>query len=94
MSNIYAFNIYWNNLKFFLGTGPLVPYGLPCVRELFRYLVCLVNPHDRHNSETMIQVGLNLITVALEAGADNLGRFSSFLTLIRDETCRNLFAVS
>ncbi|GBN35557.1 Golgi-specific brefeldin A-resistance guanine nucleotide exchange factor 1, partial [Araneus ventricosus] len=57
------------------GTGPLVPYGLPCVRELFRYLVSLVNPHDRHNSETMIQVGLNLLTVALEAGADNLGRF-------------------
>ncbi|KAG8181269.1 hypothetical protein JTE90_018788 [Oedothorax gibbosus] len=75
------------------GTGPLVPYGLPCVRELFRYLVSLVNPHDRHNSETMIQVGLNLLTVALEAGADNLGRFSSFLVLIRDETCRNLFAL-
>lgn len=75
------------------GSGPLVPYGLPCVRELFRYLVCLVNPHDRHNSETMIQVGLNLITVALEAGADNLGRFSSFLSLVRDETCRNLFAL-
>ncbi|XP_054719595.1 Golgi-specific brefeldin A-resistance guanine nucleotide exchange factor 1-like [Uloborus diversus] len=75
------------------GSGPLVPYGLPCVRELFRYLVCLVNPHDRHNSETMIQVGLNLITVALEAGADNLGRFGSFLVLIRDETCRNLFAL-
>ncbi|XP_055952129.1 Golgi-specific brefeldin A-resistance guanine nucleotide exchange factor 1-like isoform X1 [Argiope bruennichi] len=75
------------------GTGPLVPYGLPCVRELFRYLVSLVNPHDRHNSETMIQVGLNLLTVALEAGADNLGRFGSFLALIRDETCRNLFAL-
>ncbi|XP_015907017.1 Golgi-specific brefeldin A-resistance guanine nucleotide exchange factor 1 isoform X3 [Parasteatoda tepidariorum] len=75
------------------GTGPLVPYGLPCVRELFRYLVSLVNPHDRHNSETMIQVGLNLLTVALEAGADNLGRFGSFLVLIRDETCRNLFAL-
>ncbi|XP_035213232.1 Golgi-specific brefeldin A-resistance guanine nucleotide exchange factor 1-like isoform X2 [Stegodyphus dumicola] len=75
------------------GSGPLVPYGLPCVRELFRYLVSLVNPHDRHNSETMIQVGLNLLTVALEAGADNLGRFASFLSLIRDETCRNLFAL-
>ncbi|GIY37714.1 golgi-specific brefeldin A-resistance guanine nucleotide exchange factor 1 [Caerostris darwini] len=75
------------------GTGPLVPYGLPCVRELFRYLVSLVNPLDRHNSETMIQVGLNLLTVALEAGADNLGRFGSFLALIRDETCRNLFAL-
>ncbi|GFS40758.1 golgi-specific brefeldin A-resistance guanine nucleotide exchange factor 1 [Nephila pilipes] len=75
------------------GTGPLVPYGLPCVRELFRYLVSLVNPQDRHNSETMIQVGLNLLTVALEAGADNLGRFGSFLVLIRDETCRNLFAL-
>lgn len=29
------------------GHGPLVPYGLPCVRELLRFLISLVNPHDR-----------------------------------------------
>jgi len=29
------------------GAGPLVPYGLPCIRELFRFLISLINPHDR-----------------------------------------------
>lgn len=32
---------------FFLGAGPLVPYGLPSVRELFRFLISLINPQDR-----------------------------------------------
>ena len=27
-------------------SGSLIPYGLPCVRELFRFLVSLINPHD------------------------------------------------
>lgn len=30
-------------------SGRLIPYGLPCVRELFRFLVSLINPHDSHN---------------------------------------------
>ncbi|XP_035670130.1 Golgi-specific brefeldin A-resistance guanine nucleotide exchange factor 1-like [Branchiostoma floridae] len=29
------------------GSGPPVPYGLPCVRELFRFLISLTNPYDR-----------------------------------------------
>ncbi len=27
-------------------SGSLIPYGLPCVRELFRFLVSLINPND------------------------------------------------
>ena len=27
-------------------TGP-TPYGLPCVRELFRFLISLINPNER-----------------------------------------------
>lgn len=75
------------------GSGPLLPYGLPCVRELFRFLVSLINPLDRHNSEVMIHIGLSLLTVALEAGADHIGKFNSLLLLIKDETCRNLFSL-
>lgn len=26
--------------------GSLIPYGLPCVRELFRFLISLINPHE------------------------------------------------
>ena len=32
---------------FLVGAGPLVPYGLPCIRELFRFLISLINPQDR-----------------------------------------------
>lgn len=72
-------------------TGPLVPYGLPCVRELLRFLVSLTNSVDGHNTDVMIQMGLSLLTVALESGADHIALFKSLLTLVRDDMCKNLF---
>lgn len=75
-------------------SGPLVPYGLPCVRELLRFLVSLTNSVDGHNTDVMIQMGLSLLTVALESGADHIALFKSLLTLVRDDMCRNLFFVS
>ena len=35
-----------------------IPYGLPCVRELARFLISLINPLERQNSDSMIHVGL------------------------------------
>ncbi|XP_053547934.1 Golgi-specific brefeldin A-resistance guanine nucleotide exchange factor 1 isoform X3 [Bombina bombina] len=67
----------------------LVPYGLPCIRELFRFLISLTNPHDRHNSEVMIHMGLQLITVALESAP--IANYGSLLGLVKDELCRHLF---
>ncbi|KAM4636752.1 Golgi-specific brefeldin A-resistance guanine nucleotide exchange factor 1 isoform 3-T3 [Discoglossus pictus] len=67
----------------------LVPYGLPCIRELFRFLISLINPHDRHNSEVMIHMGLQLITVALESAP--IANYTSLLGLVKDELCRHLF---
>jgi len=75
------------------GHATLVPYDLPCVRELLRFLTTLINPHDRHNSNTMIHIGLSLLTVALESGATHIGQFPSLLNQIKDETCRNLLAL-
>lgn len=75
------------------GTNPLIPYGLPCVRELFRFLVSLINPLDRHNTDVMIHMGLSLLTVALESGADSIRTFKSLLYLVKDEMCRNLFTL-
>ncbi|KAK3910453.1 Golgi-specific brefeldin A-resistance guanine nucleotide exchange factor 1 [Frankliniella fusca] len=54
------------------GGAPLVPYGVDCVRELFRFLISLCNPNDKQNSEKMLHIGLTLLTVALEVGADNM----------------------
>uniref|UniRef100_A0A8C3SDY4 Golgi-specific brefeldin A-resistance guanine nucleotide exchange factor 1 n=1 Tax=Chelydra serpentina TaxID=8475 RepID=A0A8C3SDY4_CHESE len=67
----------------------LVPYGLPCIRELFRFLISLTNPHDRHNSEVMIHMGLQLLTVALESAL--VANCQSLLGLVKDELCRHLF---
>lgn len=73
------------------GAGPLVPYGLPCIRELFRFLISLINPHDRHNSEAMIHMGLSLLTVALESGSHHIGTFPSLMNYVKDDMCKNLF---
>lgn len=64
------------------------------MRELFRFLITLTNPNDRHNTDVMIHMGLSLLTVALETGADHLASFSSLLTLVKDDLCKNLFFVS
>ena len=70
-----------------------VPYGLPCVRELLRFLVSLINPLERQNNEAMIHIGLKLLTVAFETAADAIASVPSLLALIQDETCRFLFAL-
>uniref|UniRef100_H3CF70 Golgi brefeldin A resistant guanine nucleotide exchange factor 1 n=1 Tax=Tetraodon nigroviridis TaxID=99883 RepID=H3CF70_TETNG len=67
----------------------LIPYGLPCLRELFRFLISLTNPHDRHNTEAMMHMGLQLLTVALESG--HIANYQSLLVLVKDELCRHLF---
>ena len=63
--------------------GSLVPYGLPCVRELFRFLISLINPNDRHNSDVMTHMGVALVTVALESGVDHIPAFPSLLVLVK-----------
>ncbi|VBB28394.1 unnamed protein product [Acanthocheilonema viteae] len=67
-----------------------IPYGIPCVRELLRFLIALTNPLDRANTESMILMALNLLTVALEAGADHVRNFSLLMPLVKDELCRAL----
>lgn len=69
----------------------LIPYGLPCLRELFRFLISLTNPHDRHNTDTMMHMGLQLLTVALESA--HIANYQSLLVLVKDELCRHLFQV-
>ncbi|XP_055083101.1 Golgi-specific brefeldin A-resistance guanine nucleotide exchange factor 1 [Periophthalmus magnuspinnatus] len=67
----------------------LIPYGLPCLRELFRFLISLTNPHDRHNTDAMMHMGLQLLAVALETA--NVAHYQSLLLLVKDELCRHLF---
>ncbi|XP_063730862.1 Golgi-specific brefeldin A-resistance guanine nucleotide exchange factor 1 isoform X1 [Eleginops maclovinus] len=67
----------------------IIPYGLPCLRELFRFLISLTNPHDRHNTDAMMHMGLQLLTVALEAA--HITNYQSLMGLVKDELCRHLF---
>lgn len=71
--------------------GLSIPYGLPCIRELFRFLISLTNPMDRHNTDVMIYMGLSLLTIALETGADQIGKCTSLMYLVKDDMCRFLF---
>lgn len=72
----------------------LIPYGLACVRELFRFLISLCNPLEKQNTDVMIHLGLTLLTVAFEVGADSIGKYIPLLNLVRDDLSKNLFAVS
>ncbi|CAF4255617.1 unnamed protein product [Rotaria sp. Silwood2] len=72
---------------------PLSPYGWPCVRGLFRFLTTLINNYDKNNSEYMMTVGLNLLTVALEVGADHIANYPLLLSIVKDSLCRNLLSM-
>ena len=65
-----------------------IPYGLPCVRELLRFLISLINSK---NSDNMISMGLNLITIGLESGIDHISSYQSLLAYVKDDLCKNLY---
>ncbi len=65
-----------------------VPYGLPCLRELLRFLISLVSSK---NSEIMISMGLNLITIGLESSVDHIASYQSLLAYVKDDLCKNLY---
>lgn len=70
-----------------------VPYGIPCVRELFRFLLSLVNPHEKQNSEVMIHLGLKLLLVAVEIGIEAIGLHSPIMAQVKNELCKNLIGL-
>ncbi|KAJ0174841.1 hypothetical protein K1T71_009949 [Dendrolimus kikuchii] len=71
----------------------LQPYGLGCVRELFRFLISLCNPLDQQNTSAMVHLGLSLVGTALEVGADQIAKYPSLLYLVKDPLCRNLLSL-
>lgn len=75
-------------------SGVLTPYGLPCIRELLRFLISLCNPMDKQNTDAMIHMGLSMLTIALEVGADSIGKYDTLLEMVKDDLCKNLFGVS
>ncbi|KAK3256646.1 hypothetical protein CYMTET_34225, partial [Cymbomonas tetramitiformis] len=68
--------------------GP--PYGLPCVLEVFQFLVSLVGVDDSRDAEDLCVFALALINSALEEGAQSFAAHPQLLLLVRDDLVRNL----
>ncbi|KAF1964602.1 Sec7-domain-containing protein [Bimuria novae-zelandiae CBS 107.79] len=67
------------------------PYSLPSIRELFRVLVDLLDPHDRQHTDTMRVMALRIVDVALEVAGPSIASHPSLATLAKDTLCRHLF---
>ncbi|KFX95600.1 hypothetical protein V495_03705 [Pseudogymnoascus sp. VKM F-4514 (FW-929)] len=83
-----------------IGVGPtsetsedveIKPYSLPSIRELFRVLVDLLNPHDRQHVDAMRVMALRIIDVALEVAGPSISKHPSLASLAEDRLCRHLF---
>lgn len=67
------------------------PYSLPSIRELFRVLVDLLDPHDRSHTDTMRVMALRIVDVALEVAGPSIASHPSLANLAKDTLCRHLF---
>lgn len=67
------------------------PYSLPSIRELFRVLVDLLDPHNRQHTDAMRVMALRIIDVALEVAGPSIARNPSLAVLAQDDLCRHLF---
>ncbi|KAM3424650.1 hypothetical protein BST61_g6638 [Cercospora zeina] len=66
-------------------------YGLPSIRELFRVLADLLDPHDRQRTDTLRVMALRIVNVALEVAGPSIANHPSLASLAKDTLCRNLF---
>ena len=66
-------------------------YSLPSVRELFRVLVNLLDPHDRQHTDAMRVMALRILDVALEVAGPSISKHPSLAMLAKDNLCKNLF---
>ena len=67
------------------------PYSLPSIRELFRVLVDLLQPHNRQHADAMRVMALRIIDVALEVAGPSIAKHPSLAMLARNDLCRHLF---
>ncbi|KAJ5799808.1 uncharacterized protein N7518_001876 [Penicillium psychrosexuale] len=69
----------------------LQPYSLPSIKELFRVLIDLLDPHNRQHTDAMRVMALRIIDVALEVAGPSIARHPSLAALAKDDLCRYLF---
>jgi golgi-specific brefeldin A-resistance guanine nucleotide exchange factor 1 len=67
------------------------PYSLPSIKELFRVLIDLLDPHDKTHTDAMRIMALRIIDVALEVAGPSIARQPVLGALVQDDLCRHLF---
>ncbi|CAJ2501896.1 Uu.00g047490.m01.CDS01 [Anthostomella pinea] len=67
------------------------PYSLPSMKELFRVLVDLLDPHEKQQGDTMRVMALRIIHVALEVAGPSIARHPALAVVAEDRLCRHLF---
>ncbi|KAI1383607.1 uncharacterized protein F4822DRAFT_421137 [Hypoxylon trugodes] len=72
-------------------TTEIKPYSLPSMKELFRVLVDLLDPHDKQQGDTMRVMALRIIHVALEVAGPSIARHPALAVVAEDRLCRHLF---
>lgn len=69
----------------------ITPYSLPSIRELFRVLVNLLDPHEKQHNDTMRVMVLRIVDVALEVSGPSIASHASLAVMAKDTLCRHLF---
>ncbi|KIV93676.1 hypothetical protein PV10_04871 [Exophiala mesophila] len=67
------------------------PYSLPSIKELFRVLIGLLDPHDKTHSDPMRIMALRIIDVALEVAGPSIAQQPTLAVIVQDDLCRHLF---
>jgi brefeldin A-resistance guanine nucleotide exchange factor 1 len=67
------------------------PYAIPSIKELFRVVIDLLDPHDKSHTDPMRIMALRIIDVALEVAGPAIAQQPAFAQLIEDDLCRHLF---
>ncbi|KAI5296095.1 GDP/GTP exchange factor for ARF [Ascosphaera acerosa] len=67
------------------------PYSTPSIKELFRVLIDLLDPHNPQHSDAMRIMSLRIIDVALEVAGPAIAIHRSLAQLAQDDLCRYLF---
>jgi hypothetical protein len=67
-----------------------LPYGIPALHRVFRFLTNLINPGDVRNSEQDRILGLRLIRTVLETSSARIGTFPPLIAVIQEELCKFL----
>ena len=67
------------------------PYALPSIKELFRVLIDLLDPHNKSHTDPMRVMALRIIDVALEVAGPAIAAQPVLAELVQDPLCRHLF---